>query len=114
VFVELNNKDVYCAHRNSRDFSAFMNMSQLKLTQIWNMRLNKYLRYWSLKALKSVSVTLYKLSMKYAHFRDSDSNDKLSFESMIKDTSTVHFTSFTSAQQACTLTMQTWSHLYNS
>ena len=38
-------------------------MSQLKPTQIWNMRLNEYLRYWSLKALKSVSVTLYKLPM---------------------------------------------------
>ncbi len=31
--------------------------------QIWNMRLNEYLRYWSLKALKSVSVILYKLLM---------------------------------------------------
>ncbi len=31
--------------------------------QIWDMRLNEYLRYWSLKALKSVSVTLYKLQM---------------------------------------------------
>ena len=27
------------------------------------MRLNEYLKYWSLKALKSVSVTLYKLQM---------------------------------------------------
>jgi len=49
IFVELNNKDAYCAHmnfmnvrnsrnikdfKNSRNFSAFMNMSQLKLTQI--------------------------------------------------------------------------------
>ncbi len=40
-----------------------MNMYQLKVTQIWDMRLNEYLRYWSLKALKSVSVTLYKLQM---------------------------------------------------
>jgi len=49
MFVESNNKDAYCAHmnfmivrnsrnikdsRNSRNFSAFMNMSQLKPTQI--------------------------------------------------------------------------------
>ncbi len=27
------------------------------------MRLNEYLKYWSLKALKSVSVTFYKLQM---------------------------------------------------
>ena len=41
-----------------------MNIHQLKVTQIWNMKLNEYLRYWSLKVLKSVSVTLYKLQMK--------------------------------------------------
>ncbi len=40
-----------------------MNMHQLKVTQIWDMRLNEYLKYWSLKALKSVSVTFYKLQM---------------------------------------------------
>jgi hypothetical protein len=49
MFVESNDKDVYCAHmnfmnvrnsrnirnsRNSKNFSAFMNMSQLKSTQI--------------------------------------------------------------------------------
>jgi hypothetical protein len=49
MFVELNNKDAYCAHmnfmnvrnsknirnsRNSRNSSAFMNISQLKSTQI--------------------------------------------------------------------------------
>jgi len=34
------------------------------------MRLNKYLRYESLKALKSVSVILYKLSM-YMHLKKS-------------------------------------------
>ncbi len=69
MFIELNNKDAYCAHENAKDvkdvenINAFMNMSQLKVTQIWNMRLNEYLKYWSLKALKSVTVTLYKLQM---------------------------------------------------
>ncbi len=69
VFIELNDKDAYCAHENARNvrnvenIDAFMNMHQLKVTQIWDMRLNKYLKYWSLKALKSVSVTLYKLQM---------------------------------------------------
>ncbi len=67
VFVELNDKGAYCAHENARNvenvenIDAFMNMSQLKVTQIWNMRLNKYSKYWSLKALKSVTVTVYKL-----------------------------------------------------
>ena len=51
---------------------------------------------------------------KYARSRDSDSDDKLSFESTTKDTSTVRSTSSTSAQQAHTSTVQTWSHLYNS
>ena len=72
VFIELNDKDAYCAHENARNarnvenienIDAFMNMSQLKVTQIWNIRLNEYLKYWSLKALKSVTVTLYKLRM---------------------------------------------------
>ena len=69
VFIELNNKDAYCAYedaRNARDvenIDAFMNMSQLKVTQIWNIRLNKYSKYWSLKALKCVIVILYKLRM---------------------------------------------------
>jgi len=67
VFIESNDKGAYCAHENARNvkdvenIDAFMNMSQLKVTQIWNMRLNEYLKYWSLKALKSVTVTLYKL-----------------------------------------------------
>jgi len=40
VFIKLNDKDAYCAHedaRNARNFEnidAFMNMSQLKVTQI--------------------------------------------------------------------------------
>ncbi len=69
MFIELNNKDAYCAHENARNarnvenIDAFMNMHQLKVTQIWDMRLNEYLKYWSLKVLKSVSVTLYKLLM---------------------------------------------------
>ncbi len=72
MFIESNDKDAYCAHENARNarnarnvenINAFMNMSQLKVTQIWNMRLNEYSRYWSLKALKSVTVTLYKLQM---------------------------------------------------
>ncbi len=63
MFVESNIKDAYCAHKSSRDVDAFMNMHQLKVMQIWNMRLNEYLKYWSLKALKSVSVTFYKLQM---------------------------------------------------
>ncbi len=69
IFVESNDKDAYCAHKSFKDVNvfinidAFMNMSQLKMTQIWDMRLNEYLKYWSLKALKSVTVTLYKLRM---------------------------------------------------
>ncbi len=69
VFIELNDKDAYCAHENARNarnvenIDAFMNMSQLKVTQIWDIRLNEYSRYWLLKALKSVTVTLYKLQM---------------------------------------------------
>jgi len=67
VFIESNDKGAYCAHENARNarnvenIDAFMNMSQLKVTQIWDMRLNGYSGYWPLKALKSVSATLYKL-----------------------------------------------------
>jgi len=69
MFIESNDKDAYCAHRSFKDvdvfmnIDAFMNMFQLKVTQIWDMRLNEYSKYWSLKALKSVTVTLYKLRM---------------------------------------------------
>ncbi len=69
MFIELNNKDAYCAHEDAKDaknvenIDTFMNMSQLKMTQIWDMRLNEYSKYWLLKALKSVTVTLYKLRM---------------------------------------------------
>jgi len=40
VFIESNDKDAYCAHENAKDarnvenIDAFMNMSQLKVTQI--------------------------------------------------------------------------------
>jgi len=40
VFIELNDKDAYCAHENARNarnvknIDAFMNMHQLKVTQI--------------------------------------------------------------------------------
>ncbi len=63
MFIESNIKDAYCTFKSSRDVDAFMNMHQLKVTQIWNIKFNEYLRYWSLKVLKSVSVTLYKLQM---------------------------------------------------
>ena len=69
MFVEPNDKGAYCAYRSSRDvdvfmdIDAFMNMPQLKVTQIWDMRLNEYSGYWPLKALKSVTATLYKLRM---------------------------------------------------
>ncbi len=59
MFIELNDKDTYCAYENARNarnvenIDAFMNISQLKVTQIWNMRLNKYLKYWLLKAVRN-------------------------------------------------------------
>jgi len=40
MFIESNDKDAYCAYRSSKDadvfmnIDAFMNMSQLKVTQI--------------------------------------------------------------------------------
>ncbi len=40
VFIESNDKDAYCAHEDARDardvedIGAFMNMHQLKVTQI--------------------------------------------------------------------------------
>jgi len=40
VFIELNDKDAYCAHENARNardvenINAFINMHQLKVTQI--------------------------------------------------------------------------------
>jgi len=71
--------------------------------------------HWkSLNIFADIDIQLTCDVSKYARFRDSDSDDKLSFKSTIKDTLTAHSTSFTSAQQAHTSTMQTWSHLYNS
>ncbi len=69
MFIELNDKDAYCTHKSVKNINVFMNintfmnMSQLKVTQIWNIRLNEYLKYWSLKVLKSVTITFYKLQM---------------------------------------------------
>jgi len=40
MFIELNDKDAYCAHKNAKNarnvenINAFMNMFQLKVTQI--------------------------------------------------------------------------------
>ena len=71
--------------------------------------------HWkSLNISADIDIQLIHDVSKYARFKDSDSDDKLLFKSTIKNTSTACSTSFTSAQQACTLTMQTWSHLYNS
>ncbi len=71
--------------------------------------------HWkSLNISADIDIQLTHDVSKYAHSRDSDSDDKLSFESTIKDTSTARSTSSTSAQQTHTSTMQTWSHLYNS
>ena len=71
--------------------------------------------HWkNLNIFADIDIQLIHDVSKYAHFRNSDSDDKLSFESTIKDTSTTCFTFSTSVQQARTSTMQTWSHLYNS
>ncbi len=61
----------------------------------------------SLNIFADIDIQLTYDVSKYARFRDSDSNDKLSFKSMIKNTSTACSTSSTSAQQACTSTVQT-------
>ncbi len=51
MFIELNDKDAYCAYENVRNakdvenINAFINMSQLKVTQIWDIKLNEYLKY---------------------------------------------------------------------
>ncbi len=71
--------------------------------------------HWkSLNISADIDIQLTHDVSKYARSKNSNSDDKLSFKSMTKDISTAHFTSFTSAQQARTLTVQTWSHLYNS
>jgi len=54
--------------------------------------------HWkSLNIFADIDIQLTRDVSKYACSRDSDSNDKFSFESMIKDTSTARFKSFTSA-----------------
>ena len=78
MFIELNDKDVYCVHKSSKDVNifinidAFMNMFQLKVIQIWNIKLNEYSKYWSLKVLKFITITIYKLWMNISFKSDSD------------------------------------------
>ncbi len=84
----------------------------LQTIQSWKERDESHWK--SLNIFADIDIQLTYNVSKYARFRDSDSDDKLSFKSMIKNTSTACSTSSTSAQQACTSTVQTWSHLYNS
>ncbi len=84
----------------------------LQTIQSWKERDESHWK--SLNISADIDIQLTRDVSKYARFRDSDSDDKLSFKSMIKDTSTACFKSSTSAQQAHTSTMQTWSHLYNA
>ncbi len=71
--------------------------------------------HWkSLNIFADIDIQLTRDVSKYARSRDSDSDDKFLFESTIKDTSTACSRFSTSAQQACTSTVQTWSHLYNA
>ncbi len=83
----------------------------LQTIQSWKERDESHWK--SLNISADINIQLTCDVSKYARSRDSDSDDKLSFESTIKDTLTAHSTSFTSAQQARTSTVQTWSHLYN-
>ena len=83
----------------------------LQMIQSWKEHNENHWK--SLNISADIDIQLTRDVSKYAHSRNSDSDDKLSFESMIKDTSTAHFRSFTSAQQAHTSTVQTWSYLYN-
>ncbi len=84
----------------------------LQTIQSWKERDENYWK--SLKISVDIDIQLTRDVSKYACSRDSDSDDKLSFESTIKDTSTARSKSSTSAQQARTSTVQTWSHLYNA
>lgn len=69
MFIELNDKDAYCAHGNARDvgdvgdFGAKMDMHQLKVTPGWDMRFKGCSGYGSLKALKAGNIPLTKLAM---------------------------------------------------
>ena len=84
----------------------------LQTIQSWKERDKSHWK--SLNISADIDIQLTHDVSKYAHSRDSDSDDKLSFKSTIKDTLTARSTSSTSAQQARTSTVQTWSHLYNS
>ncbi len=84
----------------------------LQTIQSWKERDESHWK--SLNISADIDIQLTRDVSKYARSRNSDSDDKLSFKSMTKDTLTAHFTSSISAQQAHTLTVQTWSHLYNS
>ncbi len=84
----------------------------LQTIQSWKERDESYWK--SLNIFADIDIQLTCDVSKYARSRDSDSDDKLSFESTTKDTSTAHSRSSTSAQQARTSTVQTWSHLYNA
>ena len=84
----------------------------LQTIQSWKERNESHWK--SLNISADIDIQLTRDVSKYARSRDSDSDDKLSFKSTIKDTSTACSRSSTSAQQARTSTMQTWSHLYNA
>ena len=84
----------------------------LQTIQSWKERDENHWK--SLNISADIDIQLTRDVSKYAHSRDSDSDDKLSFESTIKNTSTARSRSSTSAQQAHTSTVQTWSHLYNA
>ncbi len=84
----------------------------LQTIQSWKERDESHWK--SLNISADIDIQLTRDVNKYARFKDSDSGDKLSFKSTIKDTLTARSTSSTSAQQARISTVQTWSHLYNS
>ncbi len=84
----------------------------LQTIQSWKERDENHWK--SLNISADIDIQLIHDVSKYARSRDSDSDDKLSFESTTKDTLTARSRSSTSAQQAHTSTVQTWSHLYNA
>ena len=77
----------------------------LQMIQSWKERDKNHWK--SLNISADIDIQLTHDVSKYAHSRDSDSDDKLSFESTIKDTSTARSKSSTSAQQVHTSTVQT-------
>ena len=84
----------------------------LQMIQSWKERDESYWK--SLNISADIDIQLIHDVSKYARSKDSDSDDKLSFKSTTKDTLTACSRSSTSAQQARTSTVQTWSHLYNA